>query len=500
LKKQIKRWIYKLYNSLVIRQLSIKSLTLIGFSLVVLPLTFALLYGANQVDKLSQQGSSAIFNVAELVKINRQLSLSMNKVQRLASQFIVLEEQDLYQQFSKQKNKLINMISKDFIVFQDNQLNHLSQELLSKVTLLKLENNLITKINKTKLEEIQNSFKQLSNISQKINFRSNELISLHAQKMKNSADDVRSTMLKSLLSIPLTIITSGIFVLLITRPLRKLSTKIHRLEQGHFEQKITFSGSKEIKDIADALELMRARLHALELQKSSFIRHISHELKTPLAAIREGTELLYDNSVGALNEDQQEITNILKESVFRLQNLIEDLLDFNIVLDSTSLQDAEKASLSTIIEQSITTRKLDIQSKQLTVDTDFQALQIKTNTKQLAVILDNLLSNAIKYSPKDGIISISTNHLKGKLLITISDQGPGIEKSLHSKVFNAFYQGVPPMDSNIKSSGLGLTIVKELIMRLNGNIRLSSLSPPSHGLIVTLNFPYISQGNQKYDE
>jgi two-component system, NtrC family, sensor histidine kinase GlrK len=327
-----------------------------------------------------------------------------------------------------------------------------------------------------------------------INFRSNELISSHAQNMKYSADNVRLTMLNSLLIIPVTITIAGIFILLIIRPLRQLSTKIHRLEQGHFEEKISFSGSKEIKEIADALELMRARLHALELQKSSFIRHISHELKTPLAAIREGTELLYDNSVGSLNTDQQEITNILKESVSRLQNLIEDLLDFNIVLDSTSLQDAEKSELSKIIEQNITLRKLDIQSKQLTVITDLQPLNIQTNVKQLSVILDNLLSNAIKYSPHGGEICITTQIENHEITLMMTDQGPGIEVSYHQKVFDAFYQGTPPIDSHIKSSGLGLTIVKELLMRLNGDIQLASLTTPEHGLKVTLSFPYHFQG------
>ncbi|MDG1751492.1 MAG: HAMP domain-containing protein, partial [Thalassotalea sp.] len=280
--KQVRKWqLNTLFNFSGIRQLSIKSLTLIGFSLVLLPLTFALLYGANQVNKLSQQGSSAIIGVADLVKINRQLSIEMNKLQRFASQFVVLEEQDLYGQFTQQRDKLTDIITTDIVIYQDEQLNQLSQQFLREINQLTLQKNIIDNINKNKLDVLQDDFKALSSISQMINFRSNELISSHAQNMKNSADNLRSTMLNSLLSIPITIAIAGIFILLIIRPLRQLSTKIHRLEQGHFEQKITFSGSKEIKEIADALELMRARLHALELQKSSFIRHISHELKTP---------------------------------------------------------------------------------------------------------------------------------------------------------------------------------------------------------------------------
>lgn len=496
MKKREKKWQLNLFiNFAAIRQLSIKSLTLIGFSLVVLPLTIALLYGANQVNKLSQQGSSAIINVADLVTTNRQLSIEVNKLQRFASQFVVLEEQDLFEQFIQQRKQLTNIITNDLVIYQDEELDQLSQRLLLEISQLTLKSTNSSNLN-NKLEILQEDFKALSSISQMINFRSNELIRYHAQSMKNSADNLRTTMLNSLLSIPITIAIAAIFILLIIRPLRQLSAKIYRLEQGHFEQKITFSGSKEIKEIADALELMRARLHALELQKSSFIRHISHELKTPLAAIREGTELLYDNSVGKLNNDQQEITNILKMSVSRLQNLIEDLLDFNIVLDSTSLQDAEKSELTRIVEQSITLRKLDTQSKQLVISTNFQPLNIQTNVKQLSVILDNVLSNAIKYSPQSGKISIGTYSDNNEIFIIITDQGPGIDVSSYQKVFDAFYQGTPPTDSNIKSSGLGLTIVKELLMRLNGDIQLTSLSHPEHGLKVTLSFPYHSQGKK----
>ena len=492
LKKQVKQWANNVFNSSVIRQLSIKSLTLIGFSLVVLPLTFAFLFGANQVNQLSQQGSAAIINVAKLVKTDRQLTVEMNKMQRFASQFTVLQEQDLYKQFYQQKNKTIQILNNHFVTYQDNKLNQLSNNLVNKIsqiTLEKIGNEDSAEANKTKLTEVQKKFKQLSAISQKMSFRSNELISDYAQKVKESADNVRTTMLNSLISIPITIIIAGIFVLLIIHPLRELSSQIHRLEQGHFEQKIIFSGSAEIKEIADALELMRARLHALELQKSSFIRHTSHELKTPLAAIREGTELLYDNSVGTLNTAQQEITNILKESVSRLQKLIEDLLDFNIVLDSTSLTGDEKTNLTTIIEQNISQRKLDLQSKQLSVVSELQPLHLQTNAKQLTVVLDNLLSNAIKYSPAQGKIYITTSSDDSHLFITIVDQGPGIDDSCHDKVFDAFYQGLVPNDSSIKSSGLGLTIVKELLMRMKGQIKLVSLKPPNHGLKIILSFP-----------
>jgi two-component system sensor histidine kinase GlrK len=228
----------------------------------------------------------------------------------------------------------------------------------------------------------------------------------------------------------MTLLIAGVFIVLITRPLKELINKIKLLEQGNFESPITVEGSTEIEEIADALELMRRRLHALELQKSSFIRHISHELKTPLAAIREGTELLYDNSVGHLNNDQQEVTNIIRTSVTRLQRLIEDLLDFNIVLDSTSLQDAAVINLNQEIAQALSLWALDIKRKQLTVIKQVDDISLQCNSKQLSVILDNILSNAIKFAPDKGTITIKAWIEQQRLQLTITDQGVGIEPSL----------------------------------------------------------------------
>ena len=278
----------------------------------------------------------------------------------------------------------------------------------------------------------------------------------------------------------MSLLIAGVFIILITQPLKRLIVKIDRLQQGDFEQDGLLQGESvagflEVKEIDDALNSMRSRLHALELQKSSFIRHISHELKTPLAAIREGTELLYDNSVGSLNNDQQEITNIIRTSTTRLQRLIEELLDFNIVLDSTSLQDKEKINLPELIEQALNDRILDIKRKNITIEKNYDNIFVESNEKQLTVIIDNLLSNAIKYSPEYGMIQIFAAIDNHQLVFSVTDQGEGIKADQQSKIYDAFYQGTPAKDYNIKSSGLGLTIVKELLMRLNGDITLLSI-------------------------
>jgi len=471
-----------------IETLSIKKLTLLGFSLVAFPLVAALLYSATQINQLSNQSEKAIFNAAALTQTNKELSERLVKMERYASQSIVLNNRELTKNYFTEEAEILTLINNNLINHNDKRLKTTSIQFLNEINVI---NRLLAPENKKPLglPQLQEPFKQLAKTKQAITQRSNTLIYHQAEAVKVSAQGVRQTMLYSLLIIPGTLFIALFFIIAITKPLKKLIAQIQQLEQGNFEHKIVLKSSPEINEIVDALDVMRTRLHALELQKSSFIRHISHELKTPLAAIREGTELLYDNSVGSLNPDQHEISDIIRTSVTRLQRLIEDLLNFNIVLDSTSLQDSEKLNVTQVINSVIAERKLDIKRKSLVIEATLDNVFIYSNAKQLAVILDNLLSNAIKYSPDNGTIFITSALHTGTLSITLSDEGVGLSDTQIEKVFDAFYQGPPPENSTIKGSGLGLTIVKELLMRINGKISVSSRVNKPNGATFALSLP-----------
>ncbi|MEI6894428.1 MAG: HAMP domain-containing sensor histidine kinase [Colwellia sp.] len=480
----------------MLNKTSINKLTFIGFTFVAMPLVMALLLSANKVSLLAKQSTNDIYHVAQLTQLNSKLDDSIAKIERSASQYVVLKDSELLIVFSHHQKRLINIIQQNLMEKQDKVLKIL---LMS----LKKENHRIKtlmlsdSINLFSLAQIQKEFKTLHSINSKLEKRSDFVVNQQILGIQHTTENIRKNILEYLYIIPITLIIAGIFILLITKPLKQLIDKIQKIEQGNFDQKIHLHGPAEVREIADALENMRQRLHSLELQKSSFIRHISHELKTPLAAIREGTELIYDNSVGPLNTDQQEICNIIRDSVSRLQRLIEDLLDFNIVLDSTSLYGLEKMSLPDLLNDACNVRTLDIKSKDLTLKYNKAPYFIYSNNKQLSVILDNIISNAIKYSPIGGTISITYSHSKECIIIHIMDQGPGIDTSLSEKVFDAFYQGKPPEHSQIKGSGLGLTIVKELLLRLNGTIKITPATKLSTqnipGTCVTIMLPNNAQ-------
>ena len=472
-----------------------------GFGLVALPLVIALIFGASQVNTLANKSAEAITDITKILDQQQLLKSSQIKLERSAAQFLILRDPVLAENYIEQSRQILHLTEQLLLASQDNSLQLLLTDYGQTITLL-IEKTMPTAETKpstdnTILKPLQIQFNALNTIYENITQRSNELNTTYINNIKQAAQAVRDIMIQSLVIIPVCIILAALFIYLITSPLKTLTRNIVQLQQGNFDHEINVLGSPEIQEIAQALENMRTRLQALELQKSSFIRHISHELKTPLAAIREGTELLYDNSVGELNAEQQEISHIIKDSVFRLQQHIEDLLDFNIVLDSTSLQDSEFMKINEVVLQVISDRKLDIKRKKLIFNKHLNDISLISNRKQVAVIIDNILSNAIKYSPDGGEINIFSTLINDQLQLCISDQGMGIAQENQSKIFDAFYQGPPPQSSIIKGSGLGLTIVKELLLRLNGNIEVLNEPDNVQGTTIQITLPRAFQQEEQ---
>src|SRR5690606_33261693 len=167
----------------------------------------------------------------------------------------------------------------------------------------------------------------------------------------------------------------------------------------------------------ERLDWLRTQLEKLEQQKQRFLRHVSHELKTPLTAIREGSELLNDEVGGALSPQQKEIAGILRESSLRLQKMIENLINYTAVQFQKPTLKVEKLVLTDMVEEILDNYKLTLASKQLTIHRNFQALSLLSepmssepvssvmvrsvtmlgDREKLHAVIDNLLSNAIKY-------------------------------------------------------------------------------------------------------
>ncbi len=217
---------------------------------------------------------------------------------------------------------------------------------------------------------------------------------------------------------------------------------------------------------------MRLRLAQLEEQKSRFLRHVSHELKTPLTALREGSDLLAEGVAGRLSPRQQEIVVIVRENSVHLQRLIEDLLRHGESEFRATELKIQPVHPARIMDEVADKQRIALQARGLNLHRTGGDFTMQTDPDRLRVVLDNLLSNAVKFSPKGGNIHLSARESTGMVHLRVLDDGPGIDASDMPHVFDAFYRGSARAEGAVKSTGLGLSICRDHVRALGGTIEI----------------------------
>jgi len=272
--------------------------------------------------------------------------------------------------------------------------------------------------------------------------------------------------------VPTAIVLIASFTYLLSRPINQVSESIRSLGEGQFAKPIRVEGPGDMVRLGEQLDWLRERLVALEAQKTRFLQHMSHELKTPLTALREGSDLLSSGVVGNLNAEQREIARILQENSIELRKLIEGLLNYSAVHAQASYLDAKIVQLREVVRRVVNDRKLAIVAKGIRIELNCEHVTAYCDEEKIRVVLDNLLSNAIKYSPERALISFKLYKDQGDAVFEVLDEGPGIPPSEREKIFEAFYRGADAPIAAIKGSGLGLSIVKEYIQLHKGAIEV----------------------------
>lgn len=277
------------------------------------------------------------------------------------------------------------------------------------------------------------------------------------------------------------------FGLWLSRPLAQIEQAIDTLGENRYDQLIVVRGPSDLQRVGQQLNWLRQRLADLEADKARFLRHISHELKTPLAALREGVALLEDGVAGVLSPDQREIAAILNQNTVALQSQIEALLRYNAAtFDAQHLQ-RQPADLGLLLRQAIDGQRLQWQAARLTVASEGSAAPLAVDADKIAIVLGNLLSNAVRFSPPDGLISFRLGELDGKLLLDCVDQGPGVAPQDAARIFEPFYQGQRQPPGARRGNGIGLSIVHEYVAAHGG---LLKLMPSPRGAHFRIELPY----------
>ena len=270
------------------------------------------------------------------------------------------------------------------------------------------------------------------------------------------------------------------FGIWLARPFKRLEKAIVGLGENRLNDVIDIQGPSDVHRVGQQLEWLRLRLTELDADKARFLRHISHELKTPLAALREGVSLLEDGVTGELNTNQQEVARILHQNTLALQSQIEALLRFNAAAFEARQLKREKTDLLHLLEEQVDAQQLQWRAHNLKVRVEGEPVRASIDAAKIGTVVANLLSNAIRFSPEGGSIVLRLSSGNGLVRIDISDDGPGIAGADRARVFEPFYRGQRQPADAVKGTGIGLSIVQEYVAAHGGQIRLLSDNPGAH--------------------
>jgi two-component system, NtrC family, sensor histidine kinase GlrK len=460
---------------------SFLTLLLLGFALVSMPLILTLLDAIAYVDQLNTRSQTAVEQAAEAARSSRVLMEQVTTMELLARQYLILGDDSLLAEYAQVRHGFKQTTSDmSLLPLGDAQLRALNRTIDKEQALF--EQLSAKNAKSTGRRPVIKGYIELSELANSVLKQSNLLIDREIEHMGTVTRRAqRSLLWQFAASIPLGVLIAALFAFLIAKPIRQLDQAIRQLGNAELATGIRVHGPADLEYLGQRLEWLRQRLVELEEQKTKFLHHVSHELKTPLTALREGSELLADGSSGALNRQQGEIAEILRDNSLRLQHLIEGLLDYQQALDSVNRLELRPVDLADIVGKVTEEYKLAIAARKLNLNLNLTPAILTGDADKLHIVVDNLLSNAVKYSPEGGTISFVVRTENDKIIVEVGDAGPGIAAEDSERVFDWFFQGKLGHQGRIKGSGLGLAIAREIVLAHRGNIEMiANRGPGAH--------------------
>ncbi len=453
---------------------SLNQWTLTSFLIVTLPLIFAVFYTVNEVGNFTEKSQATLFKVVHETESTRIIIERLNSMERNIRQiqlfgkpvFFNLFQQNrrkfLDQMLSFNQQKIAEQLSNQLRLLEDNE-KSLYISILAK---LEDKNNKLT-------QEDLNGYDKLTRQAKKLLVEGESRVTAEVNNLSVNAKQFKIDLIfLAGMSLFLALILALLFVRLLLRPIKDITVAIRTIGDKGFSHAISIRGPKDLQQLGEQLEWLRVKLGSLEKEKQQFIRNVSHELKTPLATLKEGADLLSDNVVGELNTEQQEIIQLMKISNITINDLVENLLEYQRSISTKLVFNCSTFKLEALVNRITEEYELLLRSKNISLDKKLKSTQINADYEKLKIIISNIFSNALKFSPHSGSIRITLSAQGDIINLTIEDQGPGISRDIEQLMYKDFYTGNDASNWKIKDSGLGLTLVKYYLNVHHGTVKL----------------------------
>ena len=459
---------------------------------VRLPLVYALGELILSLDQLQTQGREAVQQAAQAGRASRQLFEQALTLERIVRQYLILDDSALLDDYSRVRQEFRGTASQLAVLNTNAAGTPQSLAALDTITdtEARLHKILTTPQRSADAQtQLAEGYARLADRTQATLTATNQLTERAIERLQEIASQGRQKWLYlALATVGIALALAILFAVLIARPIRQLDQAIRRMGTADFAHSIEVNGPQDLRYLGQRLEWLRSRLSELEQQQNRFLRHVSHELKTPLTAVREGAELLRDGVGGKLTPEQNDIVRIVRDNTLSLQKLIEDLLAYQ------QTRAMEPAALGPVALPEVATRVLREQrlaalGRMISFETSLKPATVIGDAERLRTIVDNLLSNAIKYSPRNATVQVNVGTRDGFAVVDVIDEGRGVSDTDRERVFESFYQGTPPVDGRIKGSGLGLAIARDYALAQGGRIEVATRPDGKSGAWFRLSLP-----------
>jgi signal transduction histidine kinase len=281
----------------------------------------------------------------------------------------------------------------------------------------------------------------------------------------------------------------------IVRPVEQLTEAAQRMEKGDLTVRVAVDSDDEIGQLAHAFNAMAGGLEQQEQLRRNMVGDVAHELRTPLTNLRGYLEAARD---GLLSPDTAFVDNLYEETML-LQRLVADLQDLAQAEAGQLTLARRPAALAAIVEQAVAALRPQADLKAIALSTDLppDLPLVDVDPERIGQVLRNLLGNAVAHTPVGGEIAVTARAGDGEVSVSVQDTGAGIPAEHLPYVFDRFYRADPSRARQTGGAGLGLAIVRQLVVAHGGTISVTS--EPGQGSTFTFTLPTQTSSSQTFE-
>jgi two-component system, NtrC family, sensor histidine kinase GlrK len=450
-----------------------------------MPLLAGVVSAALNITRLSASSERLVLHGVEATRYTQAIVRQIAAMERSARLYQLLGRSELLDVFDENRRRMETVLNALETLPGDSARQGLIAELRRQTATVASG---LSSGDRLQIAAALRNFGLLSQIGGQLSVLASRQIDRELIRLQEDTDRARTRLLwQSAALVPISLGLAFVFTLLLGRPIRDIDEAIRKLGHGELADPIRVRGTTDLEALGRQIEWLRQRLLEVSQERERFLRHMSHELKTPLANIREGTELLLDGSVGPLTQGQTEVAAILRENSLNLQRLIENLLSYSAWQVQSRVLSLGDVVLEPLVRSVLDSHHLSISAQRLTLRFEVAELVVRADRAKLRLIVENLLSNAIKFAPIGGTVLVQAGLAEpGWWQLEVADTGPGIPVADRPRVFEPFYQGDTPQTGYIRGTGIGLSVVHDFVAAHGGRIEFVEGGLPGAHIRVVL--------------